>query len=369
MREKNESFSGLTVLGAEVSSRNGRVVLEIVAVDDALLQGIKSKVTLAVRINALPGALGYEQKVDAEVSRLVGAWWNGAKGAAMGLQVDFDCPESKLVGYTRWVSGLRKELKLAQLSITTLPSWLRQEAFGELVKATDGYVLQVHSLARPGDLETAYSLCDPAEARRAVAVASKISVPFSIALPTYGYLLAFSTEGRFIGLSGEGPRQQWPVGSKLKTVRAETEAIVGLVRDWTISHPAHCNGIIWYRLPVDGDLLNWTWPTLKAVMDGRVPKAALGVELRHSEARLVEVDLCNKGEDYGNFPRELAFFAKGASMVAGDGLQGYEAVERREGEWILRRKTDDRLRPGERRMVGWVRLSKDVEVQVEISKN
>lgn len=366
--ERGKLFAGLTVLAAEVSWKKDGLLFEPLAIDEALLEGIKTKVTLAVRINTLPGGLGYQPQMDAEVHRLLGVWWERSK-TAQGLQIDFDCPESKLEGYSRWLKQLRTQLPGVRLTITTLPSWLRQVAFGDLVKATDGYVLQVHSLARPVDFATTYTLCDPTEAKQAVTEASRIGVPFAVALPTYGYLLAFTAQGKFIGLSAEGPRTQWPVGSKLKTVRADADALAGLVRDWTLTPPEHCTGLIWYRLPVQGDALNWSWPTLQAVIAGRTPKADISTELRHPEARLVEVDLRNQGEADGMFPRELVVRARGARMVAGDGLQGYEAVEQGVGEWVLRRTVADRLRPGERRMVGWVRLSEDGEVRIEISKN
>jgi len=65
-------------------------------------------------------------------------------------------------------------------------------------------VLQVHSLERPKDINTRFELCDSKAARRAVDLAGKVGVPFRVALPTYGYLIAFDSEGKYLGLSGRG---------------------------------------------------------------------------------------------------------------------------------------------------------------------
>jgi len=41
-----------------------------------------------------------------------------------GLQIDFDCAESKLESYRVWIEALRQHISPAPLTITALPSWL-----------------------------------------------------------------------------------------------------------------------------------------------------------------------------------------------------------------------------------------------------
>lgn len=82
--------------------------------------------------------------------------------------------------------------------ITALPAWLNQPAFKRLISAVDDYVLQVHSLERPNSPEAAFTICDPAAARRAVERAAQFAVPFRVALPTYGYAIAYDRQGHFI---------------------------------------------------------------------------------------------------------------------------------------------------------------------------
>jgi hypothetical protein len=47
--------------------------------------------------------------------------------------------------------------------------------------------------------------------------------------------------------------------------------VANLVHEWSIDPPANLAGLIWYRLPNEDDDLNWRWPTLAAVMQGRAP--------------------------------------------------------------------------------------------------
>src|SRR5439155_25472501 len=141
--------------------------------------------------------------------------------------------------------------------------------------------------------------CDPHLARRSVERAGRLGIPFRVALPTYGYAFAFDPTGNFIGLSAEGPSRNWPEGSLLREAPAQPDAMARLVNEWTVDRPDALRGIIWYRLPVTGDRRNWSWPTLAAVMAGRVPVAKLSADLRKPQPGLAEIDLINEGDgDY-----------------------------------------------------------------------
>jgi len=194
---------------------------------------------------------------------------------AAELQIDFDCAESRLDGYKTWVQAFKRSVADTPVVITALPSWLNRKAFARLANAADGYVLQVHSLERPTSPDEPIILCDPAKSQKWVARAARIGVDFTVALPTYGYLVAFDESGRFIGLSAEGPSQNWPAGFIVKRVMADAPALATLVKRWRHDRPAAMKGIIWYRLPVETDQLNWTWTTLSTVIKGVEPKGDL----------------------------------------------------------------------------------------------
>ena len=109
--------------------------------------------------------------------------------------------------------------------------------------------------------------------------------------------------GRLVGLSAEGPLLSWPAGLRLREARSDPAAAAGLVREWTRDRPAELAGILWYRLPVEGDRLNWTGPALRAVMAGRSPQSAVRVDVRAPEPGLVEIDLLNSGDGQGRHCR------------------------------------------------------------------
>jgi len=364
------SFSRLVALNAEVTWQAKRPQIIRVPIDWEALRAGRRPIGLALRIGAYPGPFDSNGKITTllveQASSLI-AECQAHQLQGSELQIDFDCAESKLDGYRIWVEAIRRKIAPAPLTITVLPTWLNQASFKLLIAATDGYVLQVHSFERPKDGAAPFTLCDPAVARRAVERAAQFGIPFRVALPTYGYVMAFDRAGRFVGLSAEGPSQSWPQGVQLREVRADPVALAHLVQTWTTNHPATLTGIIWYRLPVSEDFLNWRWPTLSAVMAGRSPRESLRAESRRPQPALVEVSLVNDGDADAVALPAVAVRWQNARLVAGDGLRGFELVQPEPAVAHFRRKAGrDRLAPGERWEIGWLRLDKDVELQVEI---
>jgi hypothetical protein len=288
------------------------------------------------------------------------------------LQLDFDCAESKLDGYRIWVEAIRRRVTPVPTTLTVLPTWLNQSSSKPLVQSADGFVLQVHSLQQPRDAHSPFTLCDPVAARRAVELAGSIGSPFRVALPTYGYVMAFDSKGQLLGLSAEGPRNNWPATAELKETRADPIAMAELVQEWTANHAAALKGIIWYRLPVADDILNWQWPTLSAIVAARSPRISLRAEPRRVEAGLVEINLVNDGEL--DTSSRLAIEARwsrvgGTRLVAGDGLRGFEMVAGNPSTARFQINSQNfRLPAGQQLVIGWLRLSEDREVQVEIVK-
>jgi hypothetical protein len=282
------------------------------------------------------------------------------------LQIDFDCAAGKLDGYRVWVEAIRARVTPVPVVITALPSWLGRSACGRLVAAADGWVLQVHSLERPRDMAAPVSLCDPVRARLAVARAARLGRPFRVALPTYGYTVGFDGQGRFVGLAAEGSSRSWPEGVQLRELRADPAAMAALVHGWTLDRPAALRGVIWYRLPVAGDRLNWSWPTLAAVMAGQAPGGRLRADARRPRPGLVEIDLVNDGNADHSGPVGVTVRWSGARRVAGDALGGVVLVEEGPGLAVFRSAGAVRLEPGGRRVLGWLRLDVEVEVHAEL---
>lgn len=364
-------FRQLVLLNAEVTWRSGAPHVIRVPLDFATLQTANRPVGVALRIGPFSGPFAADDPTANFLAELAASLVTQAQSnnvSVSELQLDFDCADSKLDGYRIWIEAIQRKLAPLPVTITALPSWLSQPAFPRLARASTNYVLQVHSLERPRSFDAPFTLCDPAAARRAVERAGQIGVPFRVALPTYGYLLAFSADGKFIGLSAEGPAKNWPADARIREVRTDPLAIAELVQHWSANRPKDLRGIIWYRLPISVDNLNWRWPTLRAILDSRSPGASLRAEARRVEAGLVEISLVNDGEL--DISSRLAIEVRwhNARLVAGDGLRGFELADGGPSAAKFQTTSQPRLPAGETRAIGWLRLNEDREVTIEIEK-
>jgi hypothetical protein len=368
-------FTRWVVLSAEISWKQGKGQLTSVEVDYAAVAQTGRPVGLALRIGPFAGPF---QTQGAEFDLLKTTLLEQLRRAKaksvqpVELQIDFDCAASKLAGYRTWIEGLKREFPSYRLTLTTLPAWLGRPGFADLVKAADGFVLQVHSLNRPSSFDAAFTLCDPSAARRAVQTANQAGVPFRVALPTYGYRCAFDQQNRFLGLSAEGPHPDWPPGTRYKEVRSDPQAMSDLVRLWSTHRPSFLTGILWYRLPVDGDRLNWTWPTLQSVIRGSALQPDLRVETSTEDSLLFEIDLINRGTSDAIRPAQILVRWRGSRLVAADGLAGFTAEDKGPASIQFSSPAESfqqepfRLEPGRRQRVGWVRFSKPTEVSFEV---
>jgi hypothetical protein len=365
-------LSGLTVLSAEVSWKGNQPQLIRVPLDYAVLTNARRPVGLALRIGPCPASAATNPATTGFLANVAASLLIEARThllAPRELQIDYDCAESKLDVFRTWVEAFRLRVAPLPVSITALPSWLGQPAFKRLAASADGYVLQVHSLQRPRSLNAPFTLCDPAAARQAVARASQIGAPFRVALPTYGYLTAFDARGRFVGLSAEGPSKTWPAGVQLREVRANPVELASLVQFWTTNRPAAMQGVTWYRLPVADDTLNWRWPTLGAILAARSPRESVRVETRRVEPGLVGISLVNDGELDISSRLTIQLRWHNARLVASDGLRDFEFVEGGPSAVKLQTRAQPcRLAAGEKMAIGWLRLSEDREVQIEMER-
>jgi len=368
-----ELAQGFTVLAAEVSWQDGRARALRVRPDYEALKATGKPVGLAVRIGPYAGPFERGSEATKVVVQVARSAVEEARAAGLEpaeLQVDFDCAEAKLGGYREWVEALRAASGGVPVVITALPSWLRHRAFGELARAADGFVLQVHSLEPPGGPEAPMLLCDPEKARRWVEEAAQVGAPFRVALPTYGYLVAFGKDGKLLGISAEGPARAWAPGTVVRAARADAPAMARLVREWEQDRPARMHGVIWYRLPVEGDNLNWKWQTLAAIVAGEPLREELRAEVEHPEPELLEIALVNEGDVDLPARVEVEVEWDTGRLVAGDGLRGWRLETVGAGGLKLRRDGQAELEvlaPGERWRIGWLRFEEQTEVTVYVS--
>ncbi len=370
--EHATNFTEAAVLLAEVSWKDKIPQITRADVDFPTLAKTHCAVGLVLRVGPFNGELATNPPAAnflASLAESLVAETRKNQIEPVELQIDFDCAKAKLDDYRAWLAVVQKRLAPLPVTITVLPSWLESAAFERLAAAATNYVLQVHSLTKPENINTPFLLCDPAVAKRAVAKAGEIGVPFRVAMPTYTYIVAFNAAGQFIGLSAEAPRSDWPEGTQLREMAADPLAMSSLVQFWNTNRPAAMRSVIWYRLPVAADNLNWRWPTLGAIVAGREPRESFHVVARRVEAGLVEISLVNDGELV--ISSRLAVEARwsDARLVAGDGLGGFELAEQNASAAKFQNQSSQyRLPAGEKQIIGWLRLDQDREVQVEVKK-
>ena len=374
---RTSDLSALVILAAEVELSASPPRVTRMAYDPATLRATGRPVGLAVRIGRFgrrahpAGRFEDDPELTRRLATLARRLVDEARAKGLEVaefQLDYDCPESRLDDYPVLVHAVREALAPVPVTITALPAWLRHGGeMKALLRETDGWVLQVHSLEPPRRPDAPIELCDPRAARRAVEDAARFRVPFRVALPTYSYLIAFAPTGNLLGVSAEGPLPSWPRGVLVRTARSDPEEIAALVRDWTADRPAELSALIWYRLPVDGDRLNWSWPSFRAVRSGRPPRRDLQVRPRSPEPGLVEIGLANAGEAEEGWPFRIELEWGSGTLLASDGLAGYRIVRTGPRALYLERQIspwDRLLLPGDHRTVAWLRFDGDVDVFV-----
>jgi hypothetical protein len=152
----------------------------------------------------------------------------------------------------------------------------------------------------------------------------------------------------------------------LHEVRSDPAMIAGLTRAWNRRPPPHLRGFIWYRLPVDGDRLNWSWPTLSAVVSGRVPRPDLSLRLRQSRPGLVEIEIANHGDADAATPIAISVTWRDARLLACDALAGFAAdASSATDAGTLTFSGRPRLAPAASRAIGWMRFQDEREVRCE----
>ncbi|MFM7809947.1 MAG: DUF3142 domain-containing protein, partial [Planctomycetota bacterium] len=201
-------FAGVVALDTEIGWKDGRSEHVEVAWDAESLRAAGVPVGLALRVGPCGKATMRDPATVAmlveHAGRVVGmARQRGIEPAE--LQVDFDCATSRLDDYAAWIRAIASAVKPLPVTITVLPTWMGSSSFGPLVRASAGFVLQVHSVDKARMEDERPSLCDDIQARRWIEDAARFGVPFQVALPSYGYLAVLDERGALSGLVAESP--------------------------------------------------------------------------------------------------------------------------------------------------------------------
>jgi hypothetical protein len=360
-REAGKNLDGLVVIGAEIIWHNSTPETIRANIDWPTLENAGKPIALALRVAPYAGPFAKDDSTANSIIEVAKSLLADATAHEMPVsefQLDFDCAQKKLSGYSLWVEAMRRAVHPTRFVITTLPAWLNEAAFVPLVRLADGYVLQVHSVPVSDKVGKSF-LLDTDLARQWTKTAAGLGVPFSVALPTYRCLAGYDTTGKLLGVAMDSVDLAWPPGTRALVFSPDSDATAKLVNEWLSARPAELKELIWYRIPVTTDQRNWRWPTLIAVMAGRKPIHKL-LSIQRGD-NPIDLSIKNVGEADKQLGMKLTVTWTGASLVAWDALPGW-TIASEEGRAVFTR-TDglpSELPPGGERNVGWLRFDKVV---------
>jgi hypothetical protein len=281
------------------------------------------------------------------------------------LQIDYDCPQKKLSDFGKLLAHLKKIFPENRVTFTALPTWLREPEFAKIAALADSYVLQVHSLQLPLEEYDPLILINPTSAREAVQRAGKLGRPFEVALPTYSCFVIFEAgTNRIVDVVSEDLPRQWPSSAgRVKLGQTDPFEVAELVRGWQQSHPEAMSGLIWYRLPVAADGMNWRSPVWEKVVRGEAPIESYEFQIVREKLRSIIV-LKNTGEIAIRLPEIVQLEIMGKGEYRFDGGKLYRGQGDPLG-FALESGLIDHLPlpPGKAVEVGWI--EGDVTVSVK----
>lgn len=388
------NISSILPLAAEVgfSKSEQKPVVQWITLNGKTLSSFPTPKHLVIRIGS--SAAQTTWNIDSceaigQVCRNLVARSAREKWEISGIQIDYDCPASRLGDYAKLLRFLRilPELKSLELSFTALPSWLdtSKNGFQQLNDSVDYFVLQVHALQLPKSANDSVVIIDPQQARRAVERAGKLKFPFYVALPTYSSFIVYDEKNGKVTdvISEDLGTGQLSSSQKMMLGESSPKQMAQLVREWTDSPPSlSMKGIIWYRLPVSTDLLNWPTETWKIVMSGTAPKSRVEIFVESQEEGFARISVLNSGQQpESNLPEIITLTAPPQNSIAsGDGGRWYRISSNRNAKTkslsfeLIPTKNDLAPLPVGRSVpVGWIRLKSgggydEINIETSLSR-
>jgi hypothetical protein len=359
-----DRLSGLNVLVGECGLRSGRRAIRPPWKE---LSGHGRAISLSVRIGARKAIVGHDVVDLSEGFELLLSGLAEAKAAEVkivSLQIDFDCPERLLRAYAEELKMLKTRSQGLPLTVTTLPSWLDADGFGDLIATTDGWTLQLHGTNRP-KLGHDNHLFSSEQAVAWTNRAMRFGRPFNVALPTYAYLACFGKRGEYLGMRAE--QSAFPSGT-VRTLQlpADPAEVVKFLTWLDDEAYARVIGVDWFRLPLPGDRQNWTMKGMDEVINGRPISGQVDI-VTEQRGGLFDISVRNRSERPLPLPSLHVGWTHG-DVVGADATYAWLMKPGRRSLIFAQHDVAELLGPGESRVVGWLRLSDEQSIITEITK-
>ncbi|MDB6075722.1 MAG: hypothetical protein JWO89_3362, partial [Verrucomicrobiaceae bacterium] len=143
-----------------------------------------------------------------------------------------------------------------------------------------------------------------------------------------------------------------PTGAHLVEAASSPVVALKLLQRWQQNRPPGLTGIIWYRLPVEGEKRNWSWPQLQAVIHGQTPEPRWEARLVPQAEGYENVVIDNTGNGDALMPSTISLQTD--KVLAFDGANGYNGREVEHG-LIFSAANQKPLAAGGHASIGWVR--------------
>lgn len=272
------------------------------------------------------------------------------------IQCDYDCPQKRLGRYRVLLEALQTAAGSVPVVPTTLPSWLDEPDFKPLVSPRGNYVLQVHSLHLPKKAGDPVQVFSPDTARAAARKATALGLPFRIAMATYGCEVRFGPDGKVTDVISEDITSAAPATGPRSYAFADPVESARLVRGWTDDRPTGLQGIVWYRLPVEGDRRNWPWETLRLVARGEEDPTTPVFEASPGPGAR-DLHIANHGKFPVRLPSAITIHTP---VIAADAAGVYRLDDHFDGlRLVLREDRWPWIDPGKKIPAGWLRVAEE----------
>jgi len=238
------------------------------------------------------------------------------------------------------------------------------DGFAELIAAADGWTLQLHGTSRP-KLGERNELFSDRAALRWTNQARRFGRPFRVALPTYAYLACFGKHGEYLGMHAE--QSGFPTGTfQTIPLPADPRQVQAYLRALEDARFGLVVGVDWFRLPFPGDRQNWTMRGLGDILAGRL--AHYGLELKTEQrGGLHDLSVINSGDHPVPLPSVSVEWSKGR-FVAADATYAWQAHVTSDAVTFSQHRLKEFLAPGERRIIGWLRIDEDEPISTRLIK-
>lgn len=343
------------VLGGNFSCEDGKIRFKKVDVNWDYF-GEKANVVMVFRVSSDYSSLLGNENSWPEFSRYIADFITAGKQKVniAGLQLDYDCPTSKLTDYSKFLGFIKRQFPDCKISITALPTWLDSNEFLNLAKETDYYVMQLYSFEPPKTINDEAEIFLKDNALSWIESADKIGRPFYIALPTYGYEIIFGADGRFIGFKAEHEPLIFKEKIQVRTVSTSPDEIISFLDGLKTKRLKKIRGVFWFRLPVESDEFNWDIKTFLSVLSGKIPNCGLKAYLDEKENGLLELYLENTGER--NISSEVSFnVAWSGDAPYYDVIGGFRAQSIKNGIKIVGKAP----KAGKKVLAAWFKNTRD----------